>query len=104
MFHYSTGATALEAYWKSVAWPGEGVFIGEPLARPFAPFLREISPGQLELKIFSPRTGRVSIEQSISAAGPFRIASKQLKIQRGINRLYFKFNEMTDGYLRLKWN
>ena len=104
MFHYSTGATAIEAYWKSVAWPGEGVFIGEPLARPFAPFLREISPGQLELKIFSPRTGRVRIEQSISAAGPFRIVSKQLKLQRGINGFYFKFNEMTDGYLRLKWN
>jgi hypothetical protein len=25
----------LEAYWKSVHAPGEGVFIGEPLARPF---------------------------------------------------------------------
>lgn len=32
---YYRGATLLEAYWKSVAWPGEGVFIGEPLARPF---------------------------------------------------------------------
>jgi hypothetical protein len=25
----------IEAYWKSVAWPGQGIFIGEPLARPF---------------------------------------------------------------------
>ena len=30
------GDTALEAYWKSVAMPGQGLFIGEPLARPYA--------------------------------------------------------------------
>lgn len=33
--HYFRGETILEAYWKSVAWPGEGVFVGEPLARPW---------------------------------------------------------------------
>ncbi len=34
--HYLTGATALEAYWKSVAWPAQGLFIGDPLAAPYA--------------------------------------------------------------------
>ncbi|HEY0748457.1 MAG TPA: TIGR03790 family protein [Steroidobacteraceae bacterium] len=34
--HYLHGETILEAYWKSVAMPGQGLFIGEPLARPFA--------------------------------------------------------------------
>lgn len=33
--HYLSGATAIEAYWKSVAWPAQGVFIGEPLAAPY---------------------------------------------------------------------
>lgn len=33
--HYTAGDTLIEAYWKSVAWPGQGVFVGEPLARPF---------------------------------------------------------------------
>lgn len=33
--HYLTGATAIEAYWKSVNWPAQGVFIGEPLAAPY---------------------------------------------------------------------
>jgi uncharacterized protein (TIGR03790 family) len=33
--HYQRGETLLEAYWKSVASPGQGLFIGEPLARPF---------------------------------------------------------------------
>ena len=32
---YLNGETLIEAYWKSVAWPGQGVFIGEPLAAPF---------------------------------------------------------------------
>jgi len=36
MRHYLDGETALEAYWKSVVWPGQGLFIGEPLARPYA--------------------------------------------------------------------
>jgi uncharacterized protein (TIGR03790 family) len=33
---YLRGERLIEAYWKSVAWPGQGVFIGEPLAQPFA--------------------------------------------------------------------
>lgn len=32
---YLSGASAIEAYWKSVAWPAQGVFIGEPLASPY---------------------------------------------------------------------
>jgi uncharacterized protein (TIGR03790 family) len=34
--HYLRGDTLLEAYWKSVAMPGQGLFIGEPLARPYS--------------------------------------------------------------------
>jgi uncharacterized protein (TIGR03790 family) len=34
---YLNGETLLESYWKSVEWPGQGVFIGEPLASPFRP-------------------------------------------------------------------
>ncbi len=33
--HYLHGETALEAYWKSVLMVGQGLFIGEPLSRPF---------------------------------------------------------------------
>lgn len=35
--HYIQGSTAIEAYWKSVMWPQQSLFIGEPLAAPFAP-------------------------------------------------------------------
>lgn len=33
--HYLEGETLIEAYWKSVDMPGQGIFIGEPLAAPF---------------------------------------------------------------------
>jgi uncharacterized protein (TIGR03790 family) len=33
--HYYRGEPIIEAYWKSVAMPGEGLFIGEPLATPW---------------------------------------------------------------------
>ncbi len=36
MSYYIRGNSLIEAYWKSVAWPGQGIFIGEPLAKPFA--------------------------------------------------------------------
>lgn len=104
MFQYALGASALEAYWKSVAWPGQGLFIGEPLAKPFAPHLEETSPGHFMLKFFSPRAGRLRIERSFSAAGPFSPFMQQKTIIRGENRFYFKFNEETDGYLNIQWH
>lgn len=39
---YLGGYTALEAYWQSVLWPLQGVFVGEPLAAPYAPLLQRM--------------------------------------------------------------
>jgi uncharacterized protein (TIGR03790 family) len=33
--HYFRGETLVEAYTKSVEWPGQGLFVGDPLARPW---------------------------------------------------------------------
>jgi len=35
MEKYLSGNSLIEAYWKSVKMPGQGVFVGEPLASPF---------------------------------------------------------------------
>lgn len=35
MQRYLAGETLLEAYWKGVAMLGQGIFIGDPLARPY---------------------------------------------------------------------
>jgi len=42
MYHYLRGSSLIEAYWKSVEQPGQGLFVGEPLAKPFA---YEVKPG-----------------------------------------------------------
>jgi hypothetical protein len=102
MFHYALGESAIESYWKSVAWPGEGVFVGEPLAQPFAPELREIRAGQFELHIFSPRQRRLRMEQSLSAVGPYKPLAQRPLISRGANIIRFNFAEK-EGYLRLQW-
>jgi uncharacterized protein (TIGR03790 family) len=102
MYFYATGATAIEAYWKSVAWPGEGVFVGEPLARPFAPELREVEPGHFELHNFSPREGRVSLEQSDTMVGPYKPIA-QFPMHPGANQWRFALPETINGFLRLQW-
>ena len=47
--HYFHGETLIEAYWKSVAWPGEGLFVGEPLARPYGTTYA-VSDGMMTIK------------------------------------------------------
>lgn len=36
MKNYLNGSSLIEAYWKSVEEPGQGIFVGDPLAKPFA--------------------------------------------------------------------
>lgn len=42
--HYLAGETLIESYWKSVAWPTQGLLIGEPLAAPYQKIPRNIAP------------------------------------------------------------
>ncbi|OYY50380.1 MAG: TIGR03790 family protein [Methylophilales bacterium 28-44-11] len=42
--HYLAGETLIESYWKSVAWPTQGVFIGEPLAAPYQKLILNPEP------------------------------------------------------------
>ena len=55
---YWRGATAIEAYWKAVQWPGQGLFIGEPLAQPFrdAPSFAIVN-GEYQIKTRNLRPG-----------------------------------------------
>lgn len=101
MFHYTSGASAIEAYWKSVAWPGQGVFIGEPLAKPFAPLLRKINPGQFELRFFSPRSGKLKNHTPPPGHSNFFPNSRQLVAEK----IDFISNSMKkDSYLRFQWH
>ncbi len=42
--HYLAGETLVESYWKSVAWPAQGLFIGEPLAAPYQKIMLNPDP------------------------------------------------------------
>ena len=72
MAHYLQGETLIEAYWKSVAMPGQGLFIGEPLARPFAGVRQRTDlPGlALEARLFPP--GAYELRAAPSPIGPYR--------------------------------
>lgn len=62
--HYWRGATAIEAYWKAVQWPGQGLFVGEPLAQPFrdTPSFAIVA-GEYQIRTRSLRPGsRYSLE------------------------------------------
>lgn len=68
---YWRGATAIEAYWKSVQTPGQGLFVGEPLAQPFrdSPSFA-IEGGEYRIRTRSLRPGaRYSLEYRIGATG-----------------------------------
>jgi uncharacterized protein (TIGR03790 family) len=70
--HYLSGETLLEAYWKSVLMPGQGVFVGDPLARPFGG-VRVASSGAVT--VISTRAlppGNYLLEASRSSVGPFQ--------------------------------
>ncbi len=70
---YYRGATVVEAYWKSVAWPGEGIFVGEPLARPFGrAFLAYDASHTLTLQTTSLEPGRLyDVEAADGPTGLF---------------------------------
>ncbi|MCE4539131.1 TIGR03790 family protein [Pelomonas sp. P7] len=57
---YWRGATAIEAYWKAVQWPGQGLFVGEPLAQPFrdTPSFAIVA-GEYQIRTRSLRPGAV---------------------------------------------
>lgn len=72
MQHYVQGETLIEAYWKSVQMPGEGIFIGEPLAAPFDFQDIEQRPGEILVHTWSIKPGVYQLQSAPSAIGPFQ--------------------------------
>jgi len=79
--HYFRGATVLEAYWKSVAWPGEGIFVGEPLARPWGATTTDWQDGTLTITTTLLRPGvAYVVEAGESDQGPWTPALQDISI------------------------
>ena len=68
---YFRGNTALEAYTKSVRQPSQGIFVGDPLARPFGTQATVVN-GILKIKTSSLEPGiNYNLYSAPSATGPF---------------------------------
>lgn len=84
MAAYLSGQTLMEAYWKSVAMPGQGVFIGDPLAAPFQGYRMVEAAGQIQVYTAQLAPGNYRLLASESPEGPFHIASGSIEIGRGL--------------------
>ncbi len=86
MAHYLQGETLIEAYWKSVAMPGQGLFVGEPLARPFAGVRQRKDEAGLvlEARLFAP--GAYEVRAAPTMMGPYRVVGR-LAIAAGTRTL-----------------
>jgi uncharacterized protein (TIGR03790 family) len=104
MAHYLEGETLIEAYWKSVQMPGQGIFIGEPLARPFAGISHDARNGGLILsaRLFTP--GLYDVQAAPSMIGPYRSVgrlpvawgTRQIKLEH-VPPAYYRFERRADS-------
>jgi len=72
MAHYLSGETLIEAYWKSVLMPGQGVFVGDPLARPFGGVRVSHSAAGTVISTRALPPGNYFFEAARSSIGPFQ--------------------------------
>jgi uncharacterized protein (TIGR03790 family) len=84
---YRRGETLIEAYWKSVAMPAQGVFVGEPLAAPFGGH-RVVFDGQdllIETRGLLP--GRYELIAATSLVGPYERLRDDLILRAGLQQI-----------------
>ena len=100
MARYLGGETLVEAYWKSVLMPGQGVFVGDPLARPFGGLRsRRTAAGTvIETRALPP--GRYLLEASRSTVGPFQAIAPVTAVGHGVRRLTLPANDSRHFRLR----
>lgn len=102
MGHYLQGETLIEAYWKSVLMPGQGIFVGEPLARPFSGFTSSYQDNELRIESRAIRPGLYSVQVAPSMVGPYREVGKirlgwgarEITL-KGVSPGYFRFERLT---------
>jgi uncharacterized protein (TIGR03790 family) len=70
--HYLSGESLVEAYWKSVLMPGQGVFIGDPLARPYGGVRMQRGAGGTVVRTRALLPGNYAVEAATSSMGPFK--------------------------------
>lgn len=80
MKRYAAGESLIEAYWKSVAMPGQGLFIGEPLAKPYGGYKALFDGKDLAIQAANLKPGFYDISAASDANGPFKTIAERLHI------------------------
>jgi len=80
MAFYLRGESLIEAYWKSVARPGEGLFIGEPLAAPFQGRQIAFEGDSVDIPLSRVRPGTYRLQTAAYPVGPYRDTGRTLSV------------------------
>jgi uncharacterized protein (TIGR03790 family) len=96
---YLQGASLIEAYWKSVAWPGQGIFIGEPLAAPFGGYSADIAGGEVILRTRALPPGAYALLGADSPVGPYRAELNPIIVRPGMKE--FRLGKLDKSIYRL---
>jgi uncharacterized protein (TIGR03790 family) len=98
---YYRGGTALQAYWKSVEWPGEGLFIGEPLAAPWRSPIVTFEGGTLTIKTTAlDPTKTYKLQGGAASTGPFVTIVSGLSIAK-VDLFSISVPHATDAFYQL---
>jgi uncharacterized protein (TIGR03790 family) len=98
---YGAGRTLLEAYWQSVQQPGEGIFIGDPLAAPYDGYRVEREGNQLLLVTRVLQPGVYRLSYATDPVGPFHTLPALLEV--GYHQQRFVLPDIqAANYLRLE--
>jgi len=101
IFWYLRGESLIEAYWKSVAWPGEGIFVGEPLAAPFAGYSTAVEGDEVVLRTQALPPGIYALLGADSAIGPYRSVPKSRPIVVGTGKTELRFRDLDRPFYSL---
>ena len=88
---YTRGDSLIEAYWKSVVMPGQGIFVGEPLANPYRGHQVEQKDGKIIVRTRALRHGYI-VQCAEAPVVPNRSITipAHHKIEKGILEISFK--------------
>lgn len=84
---YFNGESLLESYWKSVFQPGQGIFIGEPLANPFGGYSIQTGNDWILIHTQALRPGAYMLLSSYHPGTGFQPDRQILLHQRGMQTL-----------------
>ena len=102
--HYTAGCSVLESFYQSVASPLQQLFLGDPLARPYAPLVRVRLLGAVELskEPFRFRAGASTQLRGVSWRYTFLLDGRVVEAASEMSSYRVNPVELADGYHTLQ--